>query len=166
MPAVHDFVCRIGAREGNRKTARRIAAVKDLNLKVASDMIDTAFRHAQSNGWIISAAVVDAGGNLIQASRMDGCNFLAPDIARGKAFGSAAWKEPSHNFASRLGDNSAWGSGMIAASSDRLVPIRGALPIFSEGVCVGAMGVSGVRSHQDEECVRAAIETAGFSETR
>lgn len=140
--------------------------MKELNIDVASAMIDTAFEHAQNNGWVISAAVVDAGGNLIQTSRMDGCNFLAPDIARGKAFGSAAWKESSHNFANRLGDNSAWGSGMIAASSNRLVPIRGGLPIFSNDVCVGAMGVSGVRSHQDEECVRAAIEKAGFSETR
>jgi len=140
--------------------------VKELTFKVASAMIETAFEHAQANGWVISAAVVDAGGNLIQASRMDGCNFLAPDIARGKAFGSAAWKEASHNFANRLGDNSAWGSGMIAASGNRLVPIRGGLPMFSNGSCVGAMGVSGVRSNQDEECVRVAIKKAGFSETR
>lgn len=155
------FDCRIGA-----ENCVKDIGLKELNLKVASAMIETAFQHARDNGWVISAAVVDAGGNLIQASRMDGCNFLAPDIARGKAFGSAAWKESSHNFANRLGDNSAWGSGMIAASANRLVPIRGGLPMFSDGVCVGAMGVSGMRSNQDEDCVRAAIEKAGFSETR
>lgn len=137
----------------------------ELNLETAGVMIDAAIEHARANEWPVSVAVVDAGGNLIQVARMDGCNFVAPDIARGKAFGSAAWKEPSENFAKRLQDNSAWGASMIAASGDRLVAVRGGLPIFSDGQCVGGIGVSGVRSHQDEECARAGLGAAGFSET-
>src|SRR5262249_43886204 len=134
------------------------------NLQAAQTMVEAAFKHAKANSWIISVAVLDAGGHLIHASRMDGCNFLAPDIARGKAMGSAAWKESSDNFAKRLGDNPAWGAGMIAASGNRFVPIRGGLPIFSDGKCVGAIGASGVRANQDEECVRAGLTAAGFSE--
>ena len=59
----------------------------ELNLDAARTMVDAAFKHAKANSWIISVAVLDAGGHLIHASRMDGCNFLAPDIARGKAMG-------------------------------------------------------------------------------
>jgi glc operon protein GlcG len=136
----------------------------ELNLEAAKTMVETAFKHARENKWIISVAVVDAGGHLVHASRMDGCNFLAPDIARGKAMGSAAWKESSDNFAKRLQDNPAWAAGMIAASSGKLVPIRGGLPIWSDGKCVGAIGASGVRANQDEECVRAGLTGAGFKD--
>jgi uncharacterized protein GlcG (DUF336 family) len=137
----------------------------DLTLDAANLMVTEAFKHARANGWVISVAIVDAGGNLVQASRMDGCNFLAPDIARGKAFGAAAWKETSDNFAKRLGDNPAWGSAMIAASGGRLVTVRGGLAIFSGGRCVGGIGASGVKAAQDEECVRAGLTAAGFTET-
>ena len=136
----------------------------ELNLETARAMTDAAFKHARANNWIISVVVLDAGGHLVHACRMDGCNFLAPDIARGKAMGAAAWKEPSDNFAKRLADNPAWAAGMIAASGGRFVPIRGALPIWSGGRCVGAIGASGVRANQDEECCRAGLTAAGFTE--
>ncbi len=53
---------------------------------------------------------------------------------------------------------------MVAISGQRIVPVQGALPIFDGARCVGAIGVSGARSNEDEEAARAAIQAAGFSE--
>ncbi len=59
-------------------------------------------------------------------TRMDGCNFLLPDLARGKAYGAAAWKRPSAELASLFGGNTAlavwsvatrWRAGRRAAES-------------------------------------------------
>ncbi|MBV9119620.1 MAG: heme-binding protein [Chloroflexi bacterium] len=136
----------------------------DLNFQSARAIVDGAIAHAQRNDWRISVCVLDAGGNLLQAARMDGCNFLSPDIARGKAFGAAAWKQPSSELGRRFGQAVNAAAGMVGISANRMVPVQGALPIWSGGACLGAAGASGVRSDQDEECVRAGLQAAGFSD--
>jgi len=55
-------------------------------------------------------------------------------------------------------------AGMVGISGLRIVPHQGALPIWSEGRCIGSIGVSGARSDQDEDAARAGIKAAGFSE--
>lgn len=126
-------------------------------------MTAAAFAFAAEHGLRIAVAVLDAGGHVVRISRMDGCNFLSPDIARGKAYGAAAWKLPSADLNARFGTNAASASGMVGASGLRIVPVQGALPIFDGSRCVGAIGASGARSNEDEDAVRAAIEAAGFS---
>ena len=61
----------------------------------------------------------------------------SPDIARGKAFGSVAWKLPSAELGKRFTTPGA-ASGMVGISSHRLVPHQGALPIWSDGRCAAA----------------------------
>lgn len=136
----------------------------ELTLQTADAMTNAAFDLARQNGWLISVAVLDAGGNVVRVSRMDGCNFLSPDIARGKAFGAVAWKMPSAELGKRFTTPGA-ASGMVGISNLRIVPHQGALPIWSDGRCVGAIGASGARSEDDEEAVRAGIRAAGFSES-
>jgi uncharacterized protein GlcG (DUF336 family) len=94
---------------------------------------------------------------------MDGCNFLSPDIARGKAYGAVAWKVPSAELGSRFGGNAAAASGMVGISGQRIVPVQGALPVWDGPRCVGAVGVSGARSNEDEDAARQGITAAGFS---
>ncbi len=125
-------------------------------------MTEAAFAFGREKGWRLSVAVLDAGGHVVQVSRMDGCNFLSPDIARGKAYGAVAWKVPSAELSNRFSGAAA--SGMVAISGQRIVPVQGALPIFDGARCVGAIGVSGARSNEDEDAARAAIQAAGFSE--
>lgn len=138
--------------------------MSDLTLQAADAMTSAAFDYAQKNGLALAVAVLDAGGNIVRISRMDGCNFLSPDIARGKAFGAAAWKLPSAELGKRFTTPGAAG-GMVGISRGRLVPHQGALPIWSNGQCIGAIGVSGARSDQDEEAARAGILAAGFAES-
>jgi uncharacterized protein GlcG (DUF336 family) len=138
--------------------------VPELNLQAADALTAAAFDYARQHNLAISVAVLDAGGNAVRISRMDGCNFLSPDIARGKAFGAVAWKLPSAELGKRFTTPGA-ASGMVGISGQRLVPVQGALPIWSGGRCVGSIGVSGARSDEDEDAARAAIRAAGFAES-
>ena len=136
----------------------------ELNLEVADKLTSAAFDFAREQGLKLSVAVLDAGGHVLRVSRMDGCNFLSPDIARGKAYGAVAWKMPSADLGQRFTTPGA-ASGMVGISGQRIVPVQGALPIWSDGRCVGSIGVSGARSDQDEEAARTAIKAAGLSES-
>src|SRR5689334_10072997 len=120
----------------------------ELNLEAVQNMTNAALAHATRNGWRVAVAILDSGGHTLQITRMDGCNFLSPDIARGKAYGAAAWKLPSAELAGRWSQMATAASGMVGASGNRLVPVQGALPIWDGGNCVGAIGVSGVKSNQ------------------
>jgi uncharacterized protein GlcG (DUF336 family) len=136
----------------------------DLDLAAADTMTDAAIAFARQNNLRLSIAVLDAGGHVLRITRMDGCNFLSPDIARGKAYGSAAWKLPSLELNTRFQANAASASGMVAASGHRVAPVQGALPIWDGDRCVGAIGASGARSDEDEAAVRAGLTAAGFSD--
>ena len=138
--------------------------MQELDLAAADRMTSAALDFARQQGLRLAIAVLDAGGNVLRITRMDGCNFLSPDIARGKAFGAAAWKVPSADLNARFGASPAASAGMVGVSTNRLVPVQGALPIWSGATCVGAIGVSGARSDEDEAAARAGIEAAGFSD--
>ncbi len=131
----------------------------------AKQMTEAAIAFGEQNGLRLSIAILDSGGNIVLGMRMDGCNFLSPDIARGKAFGSAAWKLPSAELNKRFGGNPASAAGMVGISRERLTPVQGALPIWVGRRCVGAIGVSGARSDEDEAAARAGLLAAGFSES-
>ena len=135
----------------------------ELNYDAARRMCDAAMTYAHEHNWAISVAVLDAGGNVLLVGRMDGCNFLSPDIARGKAFGAVAWKTASAELGQRFGAAVNAAAGMVGISGNRFVPVQGALPIWDGQRCLGAIGASGVRSDQDEECSRAGLLAAGFT---
>jgi glc operon protein GlcG len=138
--------------------------MSELTLQAADTLTNAAFEYARAHGLLLSVAILDAGGNVVRVSRMDGCNFLSPDIARGKAFGAVAWKMPSAELGKRFTTPAA-ASGMVGISAQRLVPHQGALPIWSDGRCIGSIGCSGARSDEDEDAARTAIGAAGFSES-
>jgi glc operon protein GlcG len=142
---------------------RTLERMPELTLQAADVLTTAAFDYARQHGLVIAVAILDAGGNVVRVSRMDGCNFLSPDIARGKAFGAVAWKLPSAELGKRFTTPGA-ASGMVGISGQRVVPHQGALPIWSDGRCIGAIGVSGARSDDDEDAARAALGAAGFSE--
>jgi uncharacterized protein GlcG (DUF336 family) len=136
--------------------------VAEIDLTTAGRLADAVFAYARDHGLRLAVAVLDAGGHPVQTSRMDGCNFLSPDIARGKAYGSVAWKLPSVELSTRF-SAAPGAAGMVAISGQRIVPVQGALPIFDGARCIGAIGVSGARSNEDEDAARAALEATGLA---
>lgn len=99
---------------------------------------------ALKNHWNVAIAVVDDGGYLLHLERMDGAPLPSAEIATLKARTAAIAKAPTKALEDIVKDRPA-----VALMPGRL-PVQGGLPIIHEGACVGGIGVSGVKSHEDE----------------
>jgi glc operon protein GlcG len=117
----------------------------------AEAAVQAALAEARRNNWPVAITVVDGGGHLIAFVRMDGVSTVIVDASIGKAKTSAAVRQPSGSLAS-------WGTMVLAI--DGLLPVRGGLPIIIDGRTVGAIGVSGVRSEDDERIAAAGVAAA------
>jgi len=134
-----------------------------INLAAAQTAIAAATEFARGKGVALSFAVVDAAGHLVAAARMDGAAFITLDIARGKAFASAATGGNSGAaLAQRYRDNPmVWGNAGPLGSGAPMLPAQGALPIFLNKIFVGSIGASGAPSEIDEAAVAHGIAAIG-----
>ncbi len=110
---------------------------------------------AQKNKWNVSIAVVDESGFLLHLERLDGAGAMTAEVAQGKARMSAMTKRPSKMMEDRLKDRPAF------LNFPAGLPIQGGVPLIYQGECVGAIGVSGVQSHEDEQVANAGVATLG-----
>jgi uncharacterized protein GlcG (DUF336 family) len=109
---------------------------------------------------LVSAAVVDAGGNLVVFGRMDGAEIAGPVLAVDKAYTAVA----NRTATSELADLAAPGGelfGLHANGGGRFVIFAGGVPIAVEGAVVGAVGVSGASAADDEACALAGLAVLG-----
>ena len=114
-----------------------------------------ALAEAAKNSWVVTVAVVDDGGFMLHLERMDGAAVTTAEVAVGKARTAALTRRPSKFFEDRVKERPAF-AGFPAG-----VLIQGGLPIMHQGECVGAIGVSGVQSHEDEQIAEAGIKALG-----
>jgi uncharacterized protein GlcG (DUF336 family) len=117
----------------------------------AQSMIAAARAEAARNNWNVSIAVVDEGGYLLQLERMDGATLQSPEIATLKARTAALSRVPTKILEDVTKERVA-----TVVFPGRL-PVQGGLPILYEGECVGAIGVSGVKSREDEQIASAGL---------
>lgn len=110
----------------------------------------------------LTVAVLDSGGHLIALAREDGTSNLRPDIAQGKARGAVAMGLGSRALFERAKAEPFFIQAMNALSQGSLVPVAGGVLIKKDGIIVGAVGITGDTSQNDEACAIAAIEKAGF----
>ena len=129
-----------------------------LDLSLARNLIDEAQAEARSRDLLLSFAVVDAGGHVVAIARMDGADWITPEVALGKAWTAAAFRAPSAAQGDKAKDLIAFAGSISAATHGRYTPQIGGLPVVVEGVPAGAMGASGATGAEDEAVVRAAIE--------
>lgn len=139
-----------------------------VSLAQAMQLIENGSAAARTHHLALSFAVVDPGGHLIAAARMDGAPFASLDFAHGKAFASVALGGLSGaTLEQRFKDNPSEFSNLSGAGYySPFLPGRGVLPIFSHGHLLGALGASGAPSEIDEQAVKEAIESIGASITR
>ncbi len=123
-----------------------------LTLTDARQMIRAAVAEAEKNQWNVSIAVVDDGGALLALERLDGAFPQSAEIAARKAWTAAAVRLPTKTMEDMVVQRPA-----LVAFPGQL-RVQGGLPILVGGECVGAVGVSGVQSHQDEQVARAGLE--------
>jgi uncharacterized protein GlcG (DUF336 family) len=134
-------------------------------LEAANAVIAGAFAKGKEAGFkSLSVAVVDAGGHLIAFQRGDGSSFARAQIATGKAAGALALGVSSR----KVGDMAVerpWFIGAFAASAPHpVIPAAGGVIIVdANGAPIGAVGVTGDTSDNDEAAALAGIAAAGLT---
>ncbi len=125
-----------------------------LNLVDAQRITAAATEKAKAEGWNVVIVILDDGGNLISLQRMDGVQVGSIEVAQAKAKSAVFFKRPTKIFEDAM---KAEGGARIATLPNA-VGVEGGLPIFKDGVIVGAIGVSGVTSAQDGIIAAAGID--------
>jgi uncharacterized protein GlcG (DUF336 family) len=129
-----------------------------LKLADTQRMVEAGLARAQELGINISIVIVDSGGYLLGAARMDKAVLISPDIAQGKANASALFRQSGTDLGKRWAPGAPVPAAAFARTGGRFVPSQGGLPVWDGDEVVGAVGVSGARSEQDEEVAQAAID--------
>jgi uncharacterized protein GlcG (DUF336 family) len=129
-----------------------------LTLETARRLIDAGIDAAAGQGLKLSFAVVDAGGHVVAIARMDGADWITPEVALGKAWTAAAFRAPSDAQGQKAKDLVAFAGSISAATHGRYTPQIGGLPLEIDGQAAGGMGASGATGQEDEAAVRAALE--------
>lgn len=124
----------------------------------ARKVADAALVPARANGWTVVVAIVDTGGFLVYLEKLDQTQVGSIAIAEDKARSAAIFKRPTKMFHERLARG---GDGMIVLGLKGAVPVEGGLPIVVDGKLIGALGVSGGSSAEDEVCAEAGAAALG-----
>ena len=111
---------------------------------------------AQKNKWNVTIAIVDDSGSALLLERMDGAGPISSEVAMGKARTSAATRRPTKFWEDRTKERPAF----LTFPSGGVL-FQGGLPLMHQGECVGAIGVSGVQSHEDEQIAKAGVDVLG-----
>ena len=108
---------------------------------------------ALQNNWAVSIAIVDDGGHLLHFSRLDGASPLTSHMAPAKANTAAMGRRETRIYEELV--NSGRTSFLSAPYVEGM--LEGGVPIMKDGFCLGAVGVSGVKSAEDAQIARAGI---------
>src|SRR3954452_1651125 len=133
-----------------------------MSSELAHRLIEAAERHANQMGHAFVIAIVDESGVLKAFSRMDGAPLLSIQIAQDKAYTAAGFGMPTHGWHDFIKDDPPLADG-APTGIDRLVIFGGGYPIEIDGQVVGAIGVSGGHSSQDQQVAEAGLGALGVS---
>ena len=114
---------------------------------------DAARAEAVANGWAVTVAIVDDGGHLLWLQRLDGAAPASAHIGPAKARTAALGRRESRLYEEMI--NQGRVSFLSAPGLDGM--LEGGIPLVVDGHCVGAIGVSGVKSTEDAQIARAGI---------
>ena len=128
-----------------------VATHHTLTTDGARKVAEAAATYAKANGATGSIAVVDEGGHLLYFLRLDGSFVAGANVSIGKARTSATFKKPTKEFEDIINK----GRFTMTALSD-FTPLQGGVPIVHGGHVVGAIGVSGAKSAQQDEDIAKA----------
>ena len=136
----------------------------NVTLAQASTIVDAALEKGAELGLApLTVAVLDSGGHPVALKREDKSGILRVDIAIGKAWGALGMGFGSREIASGAAKMPVFFTALSAVSQRRLVPVPGGVLILDRSLgIIGAVGISGDTSDQDEACALAGIEAAGL----
>jgi uncharacterized protein GlcG (DUF336 family) len=130
-----------------------------LTLDDARRIATAAEAEALAHQWAVCIAVVDDGGHLLWLQRLDGAAPISAQIAPNKARTAALGRRESRVYEEMI--NQGRVSFLSAPGLEAM--LEGGVPIVAGGQCVGAVGVSGVKSTEDAQIARAGIAALGLA---
>jgi uncharacterized protein GlcG (DUF336 family) len=136
-----------------------------LDLETARSIVAGARAHASSAGFKpMTVVVLDSGGHVVAAEREDGSSNGRFDIGYGKAHGALALGMGSRSIMARAEQQAYFVSAVTSAVGGSLVPVPGGVLVRDQGGdLIGAVGVTGDTSDNDEAAAVAGIEAAGLT---
>lgn len=126
-----------------------------ITLDQAKKVMTAAEAEAKANGWSVVIHIVDSTDHMVLAQRMDNTQYGSLVVAEGKARTALNFRRPSKAFQDLIAGG---GPGHGFLSFPHITAVQGGLPIILDGKIIGAIGVSGVTSAQDEQIGAAGIK--------
>ena len=125
---------------------------RSITLAEAKKAAAAALAPAIANGWTMVAAIVDPGGHLVYLEKLDDTQVGSVVVAEEKARSAAIFKRPTKMLQDVLAKG---GDGLRVLRLNGAIPVEGGVPLVVGGALVGALGVSGGSSAEDEVCAEA-----------
>lgn len=123
-----------------------------LTLESAKRVAAAAEAEAQRNNWQVTIAVVDDGGHLLYLQRNHNTQFGSVETATKKAHAAAAFQRPT-----KASEDAVLNGRLIHLALPGVIPAEGGVPLEIDGLTVGGLGISGVRSFQDGQIAAAGV---------
>jgi glc operon protein GlcG len=140
---------------GIPKTMKSKAVLEFADVKLIAAAAEA---EALKNNWAVTIAIVDDGGHLLHLQRLDGAPPISSHIAPSKANTAAMGRRESKIYEDNIN------GGRVSFLSAPYISgmLEGGVPIVKDGQCIGAVGVSGVKSSEDAQIARAGIAAIGL----
>ncbi|OGT02101.1 MAG: hypothetical protein A2143_01325 [Gallionellales bacterium RBG_16_57_15] len=129
-----------------------VASKPVLTLEDAKRIAAAAEAEAQRNDWRVVIAIVDDGGHLLYLQRSHDTQFGSVETAIKKAHAAVAFRRPT-----KVSEDAVLGGRLIHLALPGVIPAEGGVPLEIDGVIVGGLGISGVRSFQDGQIAAAGV---------
>ena len=121
-------------------------------------MARAAAAEAVKNAWAVTIAIVDDGGHLLHLQRLDGAAPISAHIAPAKANTAAMGRRETKVYEDMING----GRVSFLSAPEIKGMLEGGVPIMKDGQCLGAVGVSGVKSTEDAQIARAGLAAIGL----
>ena len=136
-------------------------AGQDIGIDLAQQIIAAARSEAERQGHLVSIVVADRAGNPVATARMDGSPLGAYYIAVDKAYSSALWNCRTGEMAElSMPGNGDW--GFAKTIGGRMIVFAGGVSVRKDDEQIGAMGISGALSEEDQAMCLAALASLGL----
>jgi glc operon protein GlcG len=124
-----------------------------LTLEVAKRVAAAAQAEALSNDWRVVIAIVDDGGHLLYLQRSHDTQFGSVETAIQKAHAAVAFQRPT-----KISEDAVMAGRLIHLALPGVIPAEGGVPLIQDGITIGGLGISGVRSTQDGQIAAAGAD--------
>ena len=126
-----------------------------ITLDQAKRVMAAAELEAAKNSWQVGVTILDSGGNMVMFHKVDNAQLSAITTSEGKARTALEFKLPSKALDDAIANG---GAGMRLLALKDITPLQGGVLVLVDGKIVGAIGVSGALSSQDEQVAKAGAD--------